>query len=38
MVNIGRFNELTIVKELPRGFELDGGKAKTICHRRHGHW
>lgn len=30
MVNIGRFNELTIVKELPRGFELDGGKDGEI--------
>lgn len=30
MVKIGRFNELTIVKELPRGLQLDGGKDGEI--------
>lgn len=30
MVNIGRFNELTIVKENPRGLQLDGGNDGEI--------
>ncbi len=30
MLEIGRFNELTIVKELPRGLQLDGGEAGEI--------
>ena len=30
MLEIGRYNELTIVKELPRGLQLDGGEAGEI--------
>ena len=30
MLEIGRFNELTIVKQLPRGLQLDGGDAGEI--------
>ena len=30
MLETGRFNELTIVKELPRGLQLDGGEAGEI--------
>jgi len=30
MLEIGRFNELKIVKELPRGLQLDGGEAGEI--------
>ncbi len=30
MLETGRFNELKIVKELPRGLQLDGGEAGEI--------
>ncbi len=30
MLEIGRFNELTVVKQLPRGLQLDGGEAGEI--------
>lgn len=30
MLNIGRFNELTVLRQLPRGLQLDGGKHGEI--------
>lgn len=30
MLNIGRFNELTVLRQLPRGLQLDGGKYGEI--------
>lgn len=30
MIRIGRFNQLTVLKQLPRGLQLDGGRAGEI--------